>query len=54
MTSYISYSQVWLTKGKDKVVIGGLTNRAKIQFEFEILNVGLQLQQLEKISLRKN
>jgi cytochrome c biogenesis protein len=51
LTSYTSYSQVWLSRLNNQVVIGGLTNRAKIQFEFEILNLGLQLQKLENIAL---
>lgn len=54
ITSYISYSQIWFTKLKDQVVIGGLTNRAKIQFEFEILNFGLQFQKVTNLALRKN
>lgn len=50
VTSYISYSQVWLTKFKDRIFIGGFTNRAKMQFEFEILNFGLQFQKLKNIA----
>jgi cytochrome c biogenesis protein len=52
ITSYISYSQIWLSKFHDEVVIGGRTNRAKIQFEFEILNFGLQFQKLDNMNNR--
>jgi cytochrome c biogenesis protein len=51
LTSYISYSQVWLSRLNNQIIIGGVTNRAKIQFEFEILNLGLQLQKLENIAV---
>jgi cytochrome c biogenesis protein len=54
ITSYISYSQVWFSRLQNQVVIGGSTNRAKIQFEFEILNLGLKLQEVEKIATLKN
>ena len=38
ISSYISYSQVWLTRKNNKILLGGITNRSKIQFEFEMLN----------------
>lgn len=47
--SYLSYSQVWLSCFCNELSIGGFTNRAKIQFEFEILNLGLRFQKLEKL-----
>jgi cytochrome c biogenesis protein len=48
LTSYISYSQIWLSQINNQVILGGLTNRAKIEFEFEILNIGLQFQRVER------
>lgn len=53
VTSYISYSQVWLSRLNNQVLIGGTTNRSKIQFEFEILNLGLRLQNLNKKGKQK-
>lgn len=44
ISSYISYSQVWLTRKNNKILLGGITNRSKIQFEFEMLNLILQFQ----------
>lgn len=46
VSSYISYSQVWLTQKNSKVRLGGMTNRSKIQFEFEMLNLILQFQKV--------
>jgi cytochrome c biogenesis protein len=53
MTSYLSYSQIWLSKFQSQLIIGGFTNRAKIQFEFEVLNFGLQFQKLKQTTLEK-
>lgn len=41
-TSYLSYSQVWLVVDSENVNINGMTNRAKIAFEFEVLDLILK------------
>jgi len=46
ISSYISYSQIWLTREKNKTLLGGMTNRSKIKFEFEMLNLVLQFQKV--------
>jgi cytochrome c biogenesis protein len=46
ISSYLSYSQVWLTQKKNKTFLGGTTNRSKIKFEFEMLNFVLQFQKI--------
>lgn len=46
ITSYISYSQLWLTRKNTNLLLGGQTNRSKVQFEFEMLNFILQFQKL--------
>ena len=50
IASYISYSQVWLTRKNNSILLGGTTNRSKIQFEFEMLNLILQFQKNFKIA----
>ena len=50
IASYISYSQVWLTRKNNSILVGGTTNRSKIQFEFEMLNLILQFQKNFKIA----
>nr|YP_009511568.1 Cytochrome c biogenesis protein [Melanthalia intermedia]AXI97445.1 Cytochrome c biogenesis protein [Melanthalia intermedia] len=37
--SYISYCQVWVTAGKDRIKIAGLTNRAKLTLEEDLVNI---------------
>lgn len=37
--SYVSYSRIWIIKKSDNIQIGGLTNRAKLRFEFHLLNL---------------
>jgi cytochrome c biogenesis protein len=49
VTSYISYSQIWLTRGASNSLIGGRTNRSKIHFDFEILNIILKFQKSKKM-----
>ncbi|NEP41803.1 MAG: cytochrome c biogenesis protein [Okeania sp. SIO2H7] len=39
LMSYFSHSQIWALKNGDKVYIGGKTNRAKVTFEREILEI---------------
>jgi len=39
LLSYLTYSQVWLVKEKNKVFIGGNTNRAIFDFELEFLKI---------------
>lgn len=40
--SYISYSQIWLVVDRDNVDVIGKSNRSKIAFEFEVLNLVLK------------
>jgi len=37
--SYISYSRIWIIKKLDSIQIGGLTNRAKLRFDYHLLNL---------------
>nr|QFR99702.1 cytochrome c biogenesis protein [Vischeria stellata] len=37
--SYISYSRIWIIKKVEKIQLGGLTNRAKLRFDFLLLNL---------------
>jgi cytochrome c biogenesis protein len=37
--SYVSYSRIWIVKKLDKIQLGGLTNRAKLRFDFHLLNL---------------
>jgi cytochrome c biogenesis protein len=37
--SYLSYSRIWITKKVENVKIGGLTNRSKLRFDYELLNL---------------
>ena len=39
LVSYITYSQVWMIKNNEKVLIGGNTNRAIFEFELEFLKM---------------
>ena len=39
MMSYVSHSQIWALKIGDKVYLGGKTNRAKVTFEREVLEI---------------
>jgi cytochrome c biogenesis protein len=43
--SYLSYSQIWIIVKKNRVILSGITNRAEISFEEEVLK-------LQKILLR--
>ena len=38
LTSYITYSQIWIFQKKNFFFIGGTTNRANFEFEFEFSN----------------
>ena len=38
LTSYITYSQIWIVQKKRIIFIGGTTNRANFEFEFEFSN----------------
>lgn len=37
--SYFSYSRIWITKQIRNLKIGGLTNRSKLRFEYDLLNL---------------
>lgn len=37
--SYVSYSRIWIIKRLDNIQIGGLTNRAKLRFDYHLLNL---------------
>lgn len=37
--SYFSYSRIWITKQLRNLKIGGLTNRSKLRFEYDLLNL---------------
>jgi cytochrome c biogenesis protein len=37
--SYISYSRLWILKKLNKIQLGGLTNRAKLKFDYDLLNL---------------
>ena len=39
LLSYISYSQIWVLAKDKSILIGGTTNRAKLNFEIEFLNI---------------
>ena len=39
LISYITYSQIWIIKDKDKMFIGGTTTRAVFDFEIEFLQL---------------
>jgi cytochrome c biogenesis protein len=39
MASYISHSQVWALAGEGKMIIGGKTNRALVQFAEEMQSI---------------
>ena len=39
LISYITYSQIWLVKDKQKIFIGGNTTRATFEFELEFLKL---------------
>jgi ResB-like family. len=39
LLSYITYSQVWILKQSDQILIGGNTTRAKFDFELEFINL---------------
>ena len=39
LISYITYSQIWVIKNKDKMFIGGTTTRAVFDFEIEFLRL---------------
>jgi cytochrome c biogenesis protein len=39
LMSYVSHSQIWALKIGDKVYLGGKTNRAKVTFEREVLEI---------------
>nr|YP_010478538.1 Cytochrome c biogenesis protein [Chlorobotrys sp.]UVI60843.1 Cytochrome c biogenesis protein [Chlorobotrys sp.] len=37
--SYISYSRIWIIKKVERIRLGGLTNRAKLRFDFYLLKL---------------
>jgi cytochrome c biogenesis protein len=37
--SYLSYSRIWVLKQTDLLLLGGLTNRAKLKFELEFIKL---------------
>lgn len=39
LISYISYSQIWIIKQNQKIYLGGMTTRAKFDFEIEFLKL---------------
>lgn len=39
LMSYASHSQIWALKNGDKIYLGGKTNRAKVTFEREVLEI---------------
>ena len=39
LISYITYSQIWIVKDKQKIFIGGNTTRATFEFELEFLKL---------------
>lgn len=39
ITSYISYSQIWMIQKKQDLYLGGTTNRALFEFEFEFFKL---------------
>lgn len=39
LMSYVSHSQIWVLKQGDKLYLGGKTNRAKVTFEREVLEI---------------
>ena len=39
LTSYITYSQIWIIQKDQKLFIGGITNRASFDFELEFLKL---------------
>jgi cytochrome c biogenesis protein len=39
LISYTTYSQIWLIKKKQKLFIGGTTNRAVFDFELEFFKI---------------
>ena len=39
LISYITYSQIWIVKDKQKIFIGGNTTRAAFEFELEFLKL---------------
>lgn len=47
--SYISYSRIWIVKKLDNIQIGGLTNRAKLRFDFHLLNLFNSMSIINKI-----
>ena len=40
--SYVSYSQIWLNGHGDSIELGGLTNRAELTFEEDIIAIHRQ------------
>jgi len=39
LLSYITYSQLWILRQSDQILIGGNTTRAKFDFELEFINL---------------
>lgn len=37
--SYLSYSRIWIIKNTQNLIVGGLTNRAKLNFELEFFKL---------------
>ena len=44
LLSYLSYTQFWLSQYKDKLLIGGSTNRAKLNLKVSFLDLVLPYQ----------
>jgi cytochrome c biogenesis protein len=47
MMSYVSHSQIWALQKDGQLYIGGLTNRAQVAFEREMLEI------LERLDTQK-
>jgi len=39
LVSYITYSQIWIIRKTDKIILGGNTNRATFDFELEFFEL---------------
>ena len=39
MASYVSYSQIWIYNQDNLIYIQGMTNRSKLYFEDELINI---------------
>ena len=43
LMSYVTYSQIWILKKNQKLLIGGITNRASFDFELEFFKLIKQI-----------